>query len=576
VCFDRRYWWAQLQRSITSRSIISKSEQHRKKLGVALEQLAEGYYEINWQGAIFTFWTDSSATGITQEKISLAPDVVLPPLQVPDSFSICHIAMGHEGVVSLFTKPDLIKPVELLVKPIWVRPNFVSSVGLIDGVEDIIVGVVDVNVVDEVDVLDNDSVIGKPDVLDEVEIVENDKIVDETEDLDKDDDTPVVEDPLPIIKAFSVPDKILIGKKSNGEPVYWHYGHSQLANRHMIIFGAPGFGKTYGIQCLLAEMAHQNIHSLIIDYTDGFLPGQLENYFTDVTRPKNHYVYHEKLPLNPFQKQQQIIDPNLPAFEETSFDVATRITKIFKSVFSLGEQQFATLVRVLEFGLSNNKDFNLNNVLDSLKEDESNYSDSLVNKFEPLIKSDPFRPNINSNWNEILTTPDILVHILQLTGFSSDIQKIVTEFVLWDLYDYAKKTGSKNRPIPVVLDEIQNLDHSKDSPIDKMIREGRKFGLSMILATQNIERFDNEQQSRLFMASHKLFFKPADTEIEKFAKLLSIKDTSVSKSEWSVRLSKLEKGQCWSVGSVLMPNGKLLDKAILLNITKLEDRDLGY
>lgn len=577
VSFDRRYWWAQLQRSITSRSIISKSEQHRKKLGVALEQLAEGYYEINWQGAIFTFWTDDPSSDVTLEKISLPPNVVLPPLEVPDNFAICHIAMGYQGVVSLFTgKPETIKKVELPVKPISVRPKFEPSSESTpaptkldkDATEEAQETIVKINP-SVSQQLELDTLIELP-VTDVVVV----PIIDDCVDANKPEIKTSIDVISPSKPIFSsIPERLLIGKKSNGDPVYWHYGHPQLANRHMLIFGAPGFGKTYGIQCLLAEMAYQNMHSVIIDYTDGFLPNQLETNFTEVTNPKNHYVYHEKLPLNPFQKQQQIIDPALPAFEENSFDIATRVAKIFKSVFLMGEQQSATLVRVLETGLNNNSDFNLNNVLDSLKEEETIYGDSLANKLEPLIKAEPFRSNVDSNWNGMLSSQDILVHILQLTGLSSDIQKLVTEFVLWDLYDYAKKTGNKSRPIPVVLDEIQNLDHSKDSPIDKMIREGRKFGLSMILATQNIERFDNEERSRLFMAGHKLFFKPADTEIEKFAKLLSIKDTTVTKNEWSERLSKLEKGQCWSVGSVLMPNGKLLDKAVLIKITPLEERN---
>ncbi len=562
VNFDRRFWWAQLQRSITSRSIVAKSEQHRKKLGKALEQVAEGYYEIHWQGAIFTFWTDNSAAGLTHEKISLAPDVVLPPLQIPDSFSISHIAMGHEGIVSLFTKPDLIKPVELLVKPIWVRPNFVSSVDDTDEVDD----------VDELDVLDNESVIGKLEDLDEVEILENE--VDETKILDKDVDVPVVEIPSPI-KTFSIPDKILIGKKSNGEPVYWHYGHPQLANRHMLLFGASGSGKTYGIQCLLAEMAKESMRSLIIDYTDGFLPQQVETRFLEIAKPQNHFVISDKLPLNPFRRQQQIIDPSIPAIEETSFQVASRISSIFTSVYSsMGDQQSSALVRVLEEGMEEDPNFSLNGVLARLRED-SQYGESLASKLEPFIRSQPFKEGSDSAWEQMLTSPENFVHVLQLKGVAREIQKLVTEFALWDLYDYACNTGSKNRPIPVVLDEIQNLDHRSDSPIDKMLREGRKFGLSMMLATQTTSQFDQEQRDRLFQAGHKLFFKPANTEINRFADLLSVATSGVSKAEWAERLAKLQKGQCWSLGPVLTSNGTLQDKAVLVSITSLEERDLG-
>jgi len=139
--------------------------------------------------------------------------------------------------------------------------------------------------------------------------------------------------------------------------------------------------------------------------------------------------------------------------------------------------------------------------------------------------------------------------------------------------DYAQNSGSKDHPIPIVLDEIQNLDHSSDSPIDKMLREGRKFGLSLLLATQTTSQFNQEQRDRLFQAGHKLFFKPAATEIDRFAHLLA-QATPESKNDWAHRLTKLEKGQCWSVGPVLQSGGTFREQALLVNVTALEQRPL--
>jgi DNA phosphorothioation-dependent restriction protein DptH len=582
VTFDRRYWWAQLQRSITSRSMTPMPEQQRKLLDVALVQLTEGYYEIQWQGAIFTFWTDDPSKEVKTANIALSAGVISPPFHVPTNSVIRHVSIGYQGLEELFTgKEGSDKTIDLLADPIGIRPEFTlpdSVTSEFPETNDITSEIPKVSS-DEIvlPIAAEDPIIQIVNLEKEISITEDESANNDSEDivLAKND----TKSETSLSKEFSYsppPEKLLIGSKSNGEPVYWHYGSSQLANRHLIIFGSPGFGKTYGIQCLLAEMAHQNLHSLIIDYTNGFLPDQLEQRFNNITNPKNHYVYHEKLPLNPFHKQQQIINPLLPAFEEKPFDVATRVSKIFKSVFdSMGEQQFATLVRTLESGVSSYSNYSFESVLKGLIEEHSSYGETLANKLEPFIKAEPFRQDCDSSWDEMLNSSDSLVNVIQLLGYSSDIQRLVTEFVLWDLYDYARRTGNKNRPIPVVLDEIHNLDHSPDSPIDKMIREGRKFGLSMILATQDIEKFSNEERSRLFMAGHKLFFKPADSEIKKFAELLSIKDARVSKNEWSERLSKLQKGQCWSLGPVLTSSGILKEKAELVTITSLENRDFG-
>lgn len=440
----------------------------------------------------------------------MPPNVVLPPLEVPDNFAIYHAAIGYQGAVALFTgKPDTVKKVQLPGEPISVRPKFEPS-------NEITIDPKTLNkktVEEFTDEKENAISSGlqqikseTPIVLPVSKIVEVPDIEDRERDLSKTDIKVDIEVISPSKSIFSsIPEKLLIGKKTNGEPVYWHYGHPQLPNRHMLLFGASGSGKTYGIQCLLAEMAKEGMRSLIIDYTDGFLPQQVEQRFRDIAKPQNHFVITDKLPLNPFRRQQQIIDSSIPAIEENPYQVASRITSIFTSVFNtMGDQQSSALVRTLEAGIEEDPNFSLSGVLVRLRED-SQYGESLANKLEPFIKSQPFREGSDSAWEQMLTSPEQWVHVLQLKGVAREIQKLVTEFALWDLYDYACNTGNKNRPIPVVLDEIQNLDHRSDSPIDKMLREGRKFGLSMMLATQTTSQFDQEQRDRLFQAGHKLF-----------------------------------------------------------------------
>jgi DNA phosphorothioation-dependent restriction protein DptH len=240
----------------------------------------------------------------------------------------------------------------------------------------------------------------------------------------------------------------------------------------------------------------------------------------------------------------------------------------------MGDIQAAKLLNVLEAGINANPDFSLDHIIPLLQE-QGSIGDNLANKLGPFIKSQPFSNEKHTTWDSMLHTPDTWVNIIQLKGYSNDIYRLITEFVLWDLYDYACSSGSKNRPIPLVLDEIQNLNHRKDSPIDKMQREGRKFGLSLMLATQTVSNFEKSVKDLLFQAAHKLIFKPSDTEIKSYAEILNTIAPTNIKNEWSEKLSKLEKGQCYSVGQVLTSTGKLQSKAVLVNITSLEARNLS-
>jgi DNA phosphorothioation-dependent restriction protein DptH len=636
VQFDRRYWWAQLQRALTSRSVLALSATEQMNLNAALEKVAEGEYEMVWQGAMFTFWTD-----ITQDQPMLQPypldkHILRAPFSMPQDFHLNHWMLGYDGLLNLFNYNNA--TVELEGAGILIRPDFPPHVQFTQpspkpfvphselpnpAVTDIqpispestkptthsetntadhTQANVTLTIESHSNAAQSDSTNNQPNPLtvpasipetatdSATNTASNSSTATSTEAYVNQSDPTIMPSPSPTPELVptppptitptptkaSIPERILLGTKANGEPSYWHYGHPQLSNRHMIVFGVAGSGKTYGIQCLLAEMAAQQLNSLIIDYTDGFLPNQAEQAFNEIAKPKNHYVYSEKLPLNPFQRQSQVIDPSLPAFQERPFDVASRITSIFNSVYeSMGDQQSSTLTRVIESAISNHEHITLDDLLPLLR-DEGNSGVTLANKLEPFVKAQLFSqdPNPTAAWSSLLNKPEHWVNIMQLKGLSRDIYRLATEFLLWDLYNYAVSTGSKYRPIPVVLDEIQNLDHRSDSPIEKMLREGRKFGLSMILATQTASNFDREEKDRLFQADHKLFFKPADTEISSFAEILSVTSKDVSKAEWAERLSKLAKGQCYSLGRVMTSTGELRVKAELVTITSLEARNL--
>ncbi|WP_257279600.1 type IV secretion system DNA-binding domain-containing protein [Endozoicomonas sp. ISHI1] len=601
--FNRRYWWAQLHRAISSRSVVSLSEQEWGKMDLALEKLAEGDFEIQWQGSICTFWTDQELANATLTNIPMQKATIQPVFDIPTDFYLQHFELGYRGVSELFS--DTVEKSASLISSnvpnVSLRPENTqidfsqpSSFESTDSSE--------TNSISDVEASNHvEEHSSREETCSESKVVVNEKPNKSEQEPDIDDDNLDEQDEIDtpsfehdclteylltdrvfskqsvstnlVKNTLSVPDKILIGTRKNDQPVYWHYGHKQLANRHLLLFGTSGSGKTYGIQCLLSELAKQHIRSVIIDYTDGFLPNQVEEQFSEFTVPKNHFVVTDKLPLNPFRKQTQIIDPSIPPIEESAYQVATRVASIFASVFMIGDQQFAALRRVLQEGIERSSDFTFEDMLSGLRNDSSN-GETLASKLEPLIEAKPFRQEEDSTWDEMIYSPDNLVHTLQLKGLGKEIQKMVTEFALWDLWDYAQSTGSKNRPIPVVLDEIQNLDHSSDSPIDKMLREGRKFGLSMILATQTTSQFTQEQRDRLFQAGHKLFFKPATTEVDRFAQILS-QATDISKSDWAKRLSKLEKGQCWSLGPVLKSGGTFKEEAVLVNVTALEQRDTG-
>ena len=197
---------------------------------------------------------------------------------------------------------------------------------------------------------------------------------------------------------------------------------------------------------------------------------------------------------------------------------------------------------------------------------------SVASKIRPFIDQNPFGEEDPESWERVFTDLTNRCHILQLAGFTKDPARLVTEFSLIDLYWFYRSRGTQHSPRVIVLDEVQNLDHREESPLAQLLREGRKFGFSLILATQIMSNLDRDERDRLFNAAHKLFFRPADTEMKTYAEIASI-STGERVDVWIKRLAALKKGECYSIGpSLNEATGQLEVKAFRIRVSSLGER----
>ena len=319
-------------------------------------------------------------------------------------------------------------------------------------------------------------------------------------------------------------------------------------------------------------------NSLIVDYTNGFTNNQLEKIVIGMLKPKQHLIRRVPLSVNPFRQQCDIVDnEELPEDPATT---AQRVSGVFSEVYQLGDQQKSALYSAIRTGIVQyGNNLNLNKLI-LLLEDIKNEGGptgssaaSVISKIQPFVDMNPFGEEDPESWEKLFQDDSSRCHIIQLAGFMKDAARLITEFSLIDLYWYYRASGSKDRPKVIVLDEIQNLDHRLDSPLGQFLTEGRKFGISLILATQTLSNLDKDERDRLFQASHKLFFKPADTEIRSFAQILA-DATGLKNEEWVRRLTSLKRGECYSLGpAVNEATGTFeVNRYFKIRIKALEDR----
>lgn len=374
------------------------------------------------------------------------------------------------------------------------------------------------------------------------------------------------------VKEFGEDTRFLLGVDAKTkEPFYWEFGNKNLSNRHLLINGSSGYGKTYCIQGLLLEATAHGVSSVVFDYTGGFTSSKLDPIFKEKLngRITQRIVKTAKVPINPFAKHDNKLDDMV--IPETNVDVASKIASIFTKVYSLGDQQRSAIYSAVMNGLkSHGENMSFRIMASELENIGSGPAKSVLSKIQAFIDIDPFDVSGNLDWGEIRDSGGS-VYVVQLAAFDRDVQLLLTELLLWDIWGYCVKCGSEDKPFIVVLDEAQNLDHGEKSPSAKILTEGRKFGLSGWYATQFMKpQLTEDEIQRLQQAGQKLYFCPPDDGVTTVAKNIDI--TTQGAKDWADRLKKLKKGECVTCGNMERNGRWTRYNPRIIKITALKER----
>ena len=534
---DRRYWYAQLYRALVFAQVSFSNDSDKfDELSKKLRSILNGNFSIEWKGEVLGYWFDMQGL---EEKVDFQDGVSI--------FNIPQLKI--QEILSGEPRTDFVT----------IRPEFIeSSCESDDSLEGS-------SSVDTTDIADNGSSTLRDTIAEDETLVlpsqgNSSSNLDNTlssesnssdNHISSSSDANTHNDSLTGFQGLS-DTRILIGSSRTNTPLFWEFGNSQLANRHLLITGTSGQGKTYCIQTLLYELSKSGVSAVVFDYTEGFREDQLDQFFRDNMSGKfeQHVIYSEGMLINPFKRH--VIDLAGEVVQEKSFQVASRIADIFAHVYKFGDQQVSDIYQATLNGMDKYGDgMNMSHFQNELSALNSKTSKTVVSKLIPFFHSIEFHTS-DVNWNNIIYGENGKLTIFQLTNYSREMQVVITEFLLWDLWYFATVNGSKDKPFVVVLDEAQNLSHKADSPSGKILTEGRKFGWSAWYATQSLNVLNGDEVTRLMQAAFKLYFKPADNEINSMSKQLNPSDPS----EWRNSLISLKKGQCIVTGSRTQNNGR--------------------
>lgn len=559
---DQRYWYLQLHRLVAGCARVASNEE--AGFLAAMERLTAGDFELTWNAAVFAFWTDDNDAkmrNIESFDVVIEGGTINAPIFTAGYRFVYGVSKAPKGDIRLDWGAD----VQAIPQPV-VADEEVPTRELEP---------------DDINISEAEPEEPQPPVQEEQPIQPPPSVA-----APAIPTTPPQSEPTPASKPLETPaqqyKRILLGRTIPGnKEVYWEFGHPKLNNRHFLIFGNSGMGKTYAIQAMLCEFGKQEQNSLIVDYTNGFLPNQLQPITMNIISPYQFIVKNNKLPLCPFVKQK--IDIGGVIIENSDIDVAKRVSAIFDSVYNIGVQQISILIDAIRDCVNLYGD---QTTFDQVLKTIHGYTDdgvhqkasvtTLASMIKPFIQENAFASQETIGWDELFTNTQKRCSIFQMAGVDKRTSRILTEFVLWDLYSFVCSNGCEGKPKIVVLDEVQNLDQKIDSPLGKILTEGRKFGLCVIAATQTLSNLKQDEQARLFQAGQKLFFRPADPEINQYVKFVMQAAGSGSKDDWKQKLTSLQKGECLSIGSALDERTGMIKNSVQkIKITALDERNFN-
>ncbi len=290
---------------------------------------------------------------------------------------------------------------------------------------------------------------------------------------------------------------IFLGHAQDGRRVNWSPG--RLNNGHMIILGGSGAGKTETIRCIAAELAAQAMPVVLIDFHGDMAAstGDIRSY--KIREGAEYYFNPLELDpaideITPLRATSDFVDAISINFPTLGIQQRRKIKNIIKDCYRMSgiTGNTATWTRVLDF--------------DDIEGEIMSCEDEAI----PAYLEDIFDYKLFSG-EEKISLPTILsggITHINLNALPENLRYLFADLFLRRIYYTLQATGEIPRGTEnerekfrlfVIVDEAKLLVSQKSGSktaikavLNKYATEMRKFGVSLILASQLIAHFNEE------------------------------------------------------------------------------------
>lgn len=319
------------------------------------------------------------------------------------------------------------------------------------------------------------------------------------------------------------------------------YTSPYALNNSMIIMGSPGSGKT--VRMCICEIASLNMGetTIVLDINSTHADEMIfEPIRAEYLRKANRIdVKQDGLDIE-FLK---------PMFGrngkgEDFVDMVNSAVYALGGTQRMGSRQIGALRNAIIFAVEHRRRFpdEMSAIGVGLLQQEDSVANSVYQKLWTVINSKVFRAASKC------IQPG-MINLISFTGMDKMTQGVFVEIFLASLWRNVRYQGLPGgNEIVLSIDEFQNLPLREGSVLRDMLCEGRKFGISLLLATQTLKCFPKDTLAILDQAGTKLYFRPAISEIRSIAKVIAPDDVE----RWFSVLSRLRVGEAVAMGNLMV------------------------
>jgi DNA phosphorothioation-dependent restriction protein DptH len=284
---------------------------------------------------------------------------------------------------------------------------------------------------------------------------------------------------------------VILGETRSGEAIVWK--PRVAGSPHLFIVGIPGQGKSKTIERILTQLAISKTPALVFDFH-----GPLADPEGPYAKQANPAVLDaaKGLPFSPFS-----LDPRSSWLEVRQH--AQSVAEILSHVFGLGDIQqdivYRSLTRLYQKrGFSDVEDdqeepspptvAELAKAIEKLERDSQ--ARNVLARCRPFFDFDLFQPT-DSTEQEFgnLLKQGVVVGLHRLGG--GELPLALSAFLLRRVYLDMITWGSAEKiRLVIVLDEAHRL--AKDVTLPKLMKEGRKYGVAVVVASQGLADFHQD------------------------------------------------------------------------------------